>query len=354
MPLRRKLKKARDYVRDIFSSPGNSRPSTPNSPRLYTSSPPADAQQPGNPGAAVLPSQSNPQVLAGPLAQTPTQPHVNFDAGAGSQLRLNPTDATEERLEGTFPEQPRTAPPTGPTATSTDQVISTNEETSGSQGAKPTTLDITPEQTKKNEAQFVEKLPPGHPPGAVPDVTSTKWKGLHEFARVLGPVTNIFGPVKEMVDMFVGCVDMYEMAESAQTEYTALQVQVGGLLEDLAGYFKGGSSLTLTKSMESICESIKAELAQIQSKLGRNVGVRYLEAQDEVDVILGCYRRIELHLRRLSLNANLEMWKVVEEQTADSRTERMSVRVGWLPPSLPAWYNSAEGIELKRRGLDPN
>ncbi|KAG8739211.1 hypothetical protein FRC11_000831, partial [Ceratobasidium sp. 423] len=278
MPLRRKLKKARDFVRDAFSNQG-------------------DTQQPGNPNAPMPSSQPRPQVLAGQLTQTPTQPHIDFDAGAGSQLRLNPTNATEERLEGTFPEQPRTAPSTGPTATSTNQVTSTNEEISGSQGAELTPQDMTPEQT---EAQLVKEMPLGHTPEAVLDVRSTKWKGLQEFARVLGPVTNIFGPVKEMVDMFIGCIDMYEMAESAQTEYTALQVQVGGLLEDLSGYFEGGSSLTMTKSMESICESIKVELEKLQSKLGRNVGVRYIEARDEVDIILGCYRQIELHLTRLS------------------------------------------------------
>ncbi|KDN44156.1 hypothetical protein RSAG8_05629, partial [Rhizoctonia solani AG-8 WAC10335] len=43
------------------------------------------------------------------------------------------------------------------------------------------------------------------------------------------------------------------------------------------------------------------------------------------------------------------MWRVVQDQAADSCSDRMSSLVDRLPSSLPAWYDSAEGTELKRR-----
>ncbi|CAE6374817.1 unnamed protein product, partial [Rhizoctonia solani] len=178
------------------------------------------------------------------------------------------------------------------------------------------------------------------------DARSTKWKGLKELARVLGPATGLFGPIKDMVDVMVESVDTYKMAGTAKAEYDEIQVRIEAIIEDLKDYFQGGS-LTMTSSMESICASIKAELEKIRIKLGKNVGARYLEAPAEADLILASYRRIELDLTRLSLNANWETLKGVKDQAMCSRIDRLS-------PSLSARYNSAEADdELKRQPCTP-
>ncbi|KAL5634823.1 hypothetical protein ACGC1H_002752 [Rhizoctonia solani] len=187
----------------------------------------------------------------------------------------------------------------------------------------------------------------------VPDAPSAKWKGLMEFARVLEPVSNLFGPIKETVDLFTECVDKCEMTGVAKIEYEELRVQLEGLFDDLNGYFGKGCSLTMTSSMEALCRSMQTELDYIKKQQDRNIGERYLAAADESDKVLACYRRIEGHLQRLSLNANLSMWRVAQEQAANSQTDRMSSFVDRLPSALSAWYNSAEGIELKRRQCTP-
>ncbi|CAE6410726.1 unnamed protein product [Rhizoctonia solani] len=212
--------------------------------------------------------------------------------------------------------------------------------------AEPVVGYTVPDHTKRNNDPIGEPTPSRAPP-MVTDPTPTAWKSLKELARVLGPVTGLFGPMKEMVEVFVGCVDTYKVAGAAKVEYEEIRARLETIIEDLGRYFGQGGSLTMTTSMESVCGSIKAELEKAQNKLGRNAGVRYLEAADEGDVILACYRRIELDLQRLVLNANWETLKDVKEHAASSRIDRLS-------PSLSAHYNSVEADnELKRQACTP-
>ncbi|EUC57193.1 vegetative incompatibility protein HET-E-1, putative, partial [Rhizoctonia solani AG-3 Rhs1AP] len=198
--------------------------------------------------------------------------------------------------------------------------------------ATPVSGHVDPVDTNVPEIQK-----PGDISPVVPEAPSAKWKGLKEFARVLEPVSNLFGPIKETVDLSTECVDKYEMTGAAKTEYEALRVRLEELFDDLNGHFGEGCSLTMTSSMESLCKSIEAELDYIKKQQGRKIGERYLSASDESDKVLACYRRIEGHLQRLS----------------DSRSNRMLSFIDRLPASLSAWYNSAEGIELKRRECTP-
>ncbi|CAE6436893.1 unnamed protein product [Rhizoctonia solani] len=198
--------------------------------------------------------------------------------------------------------------------------------------ATPVSGHVDPVDTNVPEGQKPEDTFP-----VVPDAPSAKWKGLKQFTRVLEPVSNLFGPIKETVDLFTECVDKYEMTGAARTEWEELRVRLEGLFEDLNGHFGEGCSLTMTSSMESLCRSIQAELDYIKKQQDRNIGERYLSAADESDKVLSCYRRIEGQLQRLSLNANLSMWRVVQEQAAHSRSDRMSSRVERMPSSLPAW-----------------
>ncbi|CAE6429634.1 unnamed protein product [Rhizoctonia solani] len=268
MPICRKLKQAREYVRNVFSSTGAARPSTPISTNLLSNSPQGGAQELGTLGAR---------------------------------------DSTIS-LSAQVPRRPPSGLPS----------------------------------------------PPAQSPQVVPEETSIGWKGLKEFARIMRPATDVLGPIKDMAELLVQCVDMYEMAVEAQREYEALQTRLEAIFEDLNKHFGEGCSPTMTSSIESLCRSIKLELEYIRSKQGRRVGTRFLLAPGEEDVILGCYRRIEGYLQRLSLNANLSTWKIVEEQAADSRSDRMSFLVDRLPSSLSACYNSAQGVVLKRGGCTPD
>ncbi|CUA70041.1 Kinesin-like protein KIF21A [Rhizoctonia solani] len=181
------------------------------------------------------------------------------------------------------------------------------------------------------------------PPGAGAHAPSPKWKVLGELARIISQATGLFDPIKEMVDVFMGCVDTYRMTGATQAEYNELQVRLESIVDDLKAHFQDGS-VTMTTSVESICRSIMGELEKIKSKLGDNARVRYnLDASNEANMILACYRRIDLDLTRLSLNATWETARGIKDRTVSTRIDR-------LAPSLSARYNSAEADdEFKRQ-----
>ncbi|KAJ1307681.1 hypothetical protein OPQ81_001772 [Rhizoctonia solani] len=179
------------------------------------------------------------------------------------------------------------------------------------------------------------------------NATSLMRKGLKELIRVVGPVTDLVGPIKGLVEVLEASINTYEMTGDSEKEYSELRIQLEATIDNLNRYFGDGGLMTMTTSMETICRSIKLELDNIQSRMGRNLGARYLEAAGEVDAILGCYRRIDLDLQRLSLNANWETLKDIKIQAASARVDRLS-------PSLSARYNSAEAEdELKRQACTP-
>ncbi|CAE6450329.1 unnamed protein product [Rhizoctonia solani] len=337
--IKQSLKQTKDNLKSLFKTKGDTtRPNTP-----------SGTSQLGSPGRLVD-ERGDDTVFGGsttPLAQEPigqlATSHPNDTTE--SKQSLQPVNLVEvNRGEGT---RHLRVPDTGDQVAETGVITSLANTLESQQGERPDTVEV-PGQVIQDEARPVNEalVTERHQP--VPGRKSTEWKGLKELARALGPVTGLFGPIKEMVDVFVGCVDRYEMTGAAKVEYNDLQARLEAILQDLQAYFQGSESMTMTSSMESICGSIKVELEKIRSKLGENVGVRYLEASGEADVILSCYRRIELDLSRLSLNANWETLKGVKELAASSRVDRLS-------PSLSARYNSVEAdVELKRQACTPD
>ncbi|CAE6430654.1 unnamed protein product, partial [Rhizoctonia solani] len=188
------------------------------------------------------------------------------------------------------------------------------------------------------------------------NATSTKrerMKRLFE-SGVLKSVTNALGPIKHVAEIFEECVDTYKVVGKNKVEYDELVARLEGLFEDLVGYFEEGCSQPMTSSMKRLCNSIQEELEAIKDRNGRNVGARYLTANDETDAILARYRRVEGYLERLSLNADLSMWKLAHEQATNYQSDRMFSLIDRLPSVLSARYNSVEGEALKRRGCTPN
>ncbi|KAH7339348.1 hypothetical protein B0J17DRAFT_357881 [Rhizoctonia solani] len=68
---------------------------------------------------------------------------------------------------------------------------------------------------------------------------------------------------------------------------------------------------------------------------------KFKDAMDSLDDVMRCYGRIRDHLQRVLLNANLSMWKIVDEFATDNRLDRLRL-------ASSAFYNSAEAFQVKR------
>ncbi|KDN39716.1 hypothetical protein RSAG8_08634, partial [Rhizoctonia solani AG-8 WAC10335] len=119
------------------------------------------------------------------------------------------------------------------------------------------------------------------------------------------------GPVKTVVEGFANCIGIYEEAAKGREGYDELQVQLEAIFEELNQYFS--SSPVITTSIASICGSIQKELKYVKAQQARPIIRRLEEAEVDADNILECYRRIQDLLQRLSRNANISTWIIVDQ-----------------------------------------
>ncbi|KAG8703636.1 hypothetical protein FRC11_010568, partial [Ceratobasidium sp. 423] len=236
----------------------------------------------------------------------------------------------------------------------------TKAKISGAFGTRDTPLPNSPTFASRQPVHYNDESkkeqyisPPATP--LIPDTTPVilsqgsplgNWTYLKTFLEVLEPAVGIFEPLYTIAKELVQCIEIYEEAANGRKEYELLRIELENLFEDLRIYCTQSASPAMTASIESLCRSIHQELAHVQ-RIHTN-RARHPFAVDDVDEVLACYRRIQGHLQRLSLNANMSIWRIAEEQAAAGHSYRMSCRVDRLSPSLSARYNSAQALDLNR------
>ncbi|QRV98317.1 Vegetative incompatibility protein HET-E-1 [Ceratobasidium sp. AG-Ba] len=173
------------------------------------------------------------------------------------------------------------------------------------------------------------------------------WNGLKLFAGVLGKTPDMFGPLKHAADVLVSFIDTFETAAGNHTEWQQLKSELDALFEDLRKHMDAAVPPTMTKSIENLEKGIKKETDFIEQVQKRGDIHRFLNAEQDVDEVLKCYRRIEGLFRRLSLNANIDSWKKLDELATHTYLKS-------LPNSEAAYYRSADSIKLNRSGCTEN
>ncbi|QRV98240.1 WD repeat-containing protein [Ceratobasidium sp. AG-Ba] len=173
------------------------------------------------------------------------------------------------------------------------------------------------------------------------------WNGLKQFAGVLSKTPDVFGPLKHAADVLVSFIDTFETAAENRTEWQQLKSELDGLFEDLREHMDASVPPMMTKSIENLERGIKKETDFIEQIQKRSDIDRYLSAGKGVDEVLNCYRRIKDLFRRLSLNANIDTWKKLDELATYTYLKG-------LPNSEAAYYRSADSIKLNRTGCTEN
>ncbi|KAG8680381.1 F-box/WD repeat-containing protein 9, partial [Ceratobasidium sp. 394] len=176
------------------------------------------------------------------------------------------------------------------------------------------------------------------------NATGTAFKALLE---VLKRSSDTFGPLKEAVGGLSRCIDIVEQEAKAREDYKKLRGELEVIFNDLSGYLGCSAPPTMTPVIESISKSIKQEVDIISQKERRNRLERTAEAMQDADGVLECYRRIQMLLGRLTVNANMSMWETIDEQTTE-------LRLAKLPNAPTAMYRSTESDNLRRVGCTPN
>ncbi|QRV97688.1 Vegetative incompatibility protein HET-E-1 [Ceratobasidium sp. AG-Ba] len=164
---------------------------------------------------------------------------------------------------------------------------------------------------------------PGH---VLPPAQREGWSGLRALVAVLDQSSAMVGPLKQVFEPMLASIDRFEDLATNRKEYQDLRREFDGLFHDLCGYLGGSTPPVMSQSILGLAQGIEREL-HILRRTQHHGSVGLLE--------------------RLKLNANINIWKTVDEQAAESRLRH-------LPHSPAAKYHSAESWNIGRGGCAEN
>ncbi|KAG8729414.1 hypothetical protein FRC11_008824 [Ceratobasidium sp. 423] len=193
-------------------------------------------------------------------------------------------------------------------------------------------------QANKNDNTDVK---PGQPSANFAPGASRNWIHLRTFLRTLEQSTRPLPPIKAAIAELAACIESYANLFHERKEYDTLYYELEELFQVLQYHCTQYIPPAITATVEALCKSIQNEISDIHQKQDKAKLRQYLEAKQDSDAVLAGYRRIQGYLQRISLNADISMWRLMDEVATDNRLNRLS-------SSLSACYNSAQAVELKR------
>ncbi|KDN34024.1 hypothetical protein RSAG8_12885, partial [Rhizoctonia solani AG-8 WAC10335] len=203
----------------------------------------------------------------------------------------------------------------------------------------PTTNDLDhPVPADNNNEPAVSTTPEINDPSGM---ASTAWSGARTLLAVLESSADSFGPLKSAVGGLDKCIDSYERATKGRKDNEELLNKLKELVDYLGGCMADPVGLEMTNSVKQMCTDLEADVKRVEKKLERATIQQLVEAMDASDEISECYRRIQNHLQRLTLNATMNVLERFNKQEMESRLTRIS-------PAMSAVYNSAASDDLAR------
>ncbi|KAJ1305786.1 hypothetical protein OPQ81_010516 [Rhizoctonia solani] len=178
-------------------------------------------------------------------------------------------------------------------------------------------------------------------------VTPTRTKFRNLVAGIARPTADAlkFGPLQDLSDLIKDFANMHVLDGTIQKEHEELQQRLWALLKFLYEHWNENTSPIMVGKVQDIREFIERELGSLRNKQGGKQLGRLLAANEEEEKLAACCRRVQEYLDQLLLDNTLAIHKMEEEQS--------KARIGRLPSSPSAWYDSNAGAELNRRECTP-
>ncbi|KAG8716590.1 hypothetical protein FRC09_015518 [Ceratobasidium sp. 395] len=198
----------------------------------------------------------------------------------------------------------------------------------------------------RDPAPGTSSAPPGTKQGTKRKIRDR----LTNVGVVLGKGVGVFefGPWKAALD------DIGELMDTIQRESSSLETgetlvdELDELLNDVSQYINGTTSPAVKSSIEDFAKGVRTEIEGLRDKRLHISGVGRLgKAMKTDDKVKECYRRVKVLLSRLSIKANVNVWKTIGEEA----TKRL---LKTLPESPSAKYCSTEAESLGRGECTPN
>ncbi|KAG8711287.1 hypothetical protein FRC09_020684 [Ceratobasidium sp. 395] len=288
---------------------------------------------------------SQERAQANPSSPQPTAAVIShsYDIGQSVQIGLTPAVSVLTRMQSTSLSGPEPG------------------EVNFASARVPTAVPPTLEATNPSKPTF--STASGLQDRKVREMDHVAWSGLKTLLGVLNRSADAFGPLKSAFDGFSRCIEIFEVQDqnvaAAREEYTQLKTELDSIFSDISGFLSGNAPPSMTPSIEILARGIEKEIERVVHKLRRGKMGQYAQATEDEYEVLECYRRIQVLLNRLSLNANTNIWWIIDEQATWMQIiERTWLsqqnRLNRLPHSAEAKYRSAQSERLGRNGCTPD
>ncbi|KAG8711807.1 hypothetical protein FRC09_020396 [Ceratobasidium sp. 395] len=157
-----------------------------------------------------------------------------------------------------------------------------------------------------------------------------------------------FGPWKAALDDIGELTNAIRRVSSSREHGEGLVEDLEELLNEVCEHLNGPTSPAVKSSIEDFAKGVRKEIELLGDKRGQSGKIGRLEEATRIDdEVEECCRRVKMLLYRLGLNANVSVWKTVDEE----KTDRL---LRTLPDSPPAKYCSTEAESLGRVECTPN
>ncbi|QRV96188.1 Notchless protein [Ceratobasidium sp. AG-Ba] len=236
---------------------------------------------------------------------------------------------------------------TGEPVTSVSPHTERFEEQSSPSSSAPAVLPALSVCSDILYAHGPNNLPDGSVPGTCRHGSrNNPWIGVKTLLRILDASTGVFAPLKSAVGELQKCIEIFEDTDQTRQEYRQLRDHVDSLCMDVASFIKSDAPPAMMPVVAAIARGLQRETEMIQQKGHANRLARLAGANEDLDAILKSYDRIHKLLERLSMNANMKLWTIIDTQATEARLDRLGA-------SSAAMYNSRESDSLRRNPCTP-
>ncbi|QRW11564.1 WD repeat-containing protein [Ceratobasidium sp. AG-Ba] len=157
-----------------------------------------------------------------------------------------------------------------------------------------------------------------------PDNPHIVWGGLKALVIALDKYGDGFGPLKPALDIFSDCVTKLEEFGELTQEYQTLRRNLDWLFHDLAGSFGKEIPPGMRPSIVNLATGLEREINFVGQKANQTATANFLYSGREIEDVVECYKRIQICLERMTLNANVNVWMIVDEMATVNRLDKLN------------------------------
>ncbi|KAG8705409.1 hypothetical protein FRC09_002970, partial [Ceratobasidium sp. 395] len=177
---------------------------------------------------------------------------------------------------------------------------------------------------------------------------------LKSSANAIKKGINVVPTFKSIADILADCLGNIPTTAKNRKEFSNLASSIVAVREELEEQLSGVSSSQMTSAVTNTIQQLTQLANHINEKQERTRARAYVEADQDIDDLIECYRETDSLLRRLQCNATLNVWKIANENQAIASESLLNTILGGLNPVQMATYNSSAASQTRRRGCTEN